>query len=260
VVSFLSGTLRFARALPLLVYPEFFSFLKNLSIVSTTYMPAINSLFLRQQLLEDEDVGPYRTVKEGESHVKYGPFQVVMHCRPRVLYPIRMLLYSLAKETLHHSVDYKRICPIPRAPSHDTRPGVLAFHLCSRHGLSGRTFSKPVADLPAVWRSRFGDSAARRYAATFLGGFLILFASRLAGCCTLGLFISGSTQLAWSGLYFGILIFGFAMLTARLIFGWGLCGYWLRHTAKARFTYDMGGRVSPDSPLHHRLAPGSLHE
>jgi hypothetical protein len=117
-----------------------------------------------------------------------------------------------------------------------------------------------VADLPAVWRSRFGDSAARRYAATFLGGFLILFASRLAGCCTLGLFISGSTQLAWSGLYFGILVFGFAMLTARLIFGWGLCGYWLRHTAKARFTYDMGGRVSPDSPLHHRVAPGSLHE
>lgn len=33
-------------------------------------------------------------------------------------------------------------------------------------------------------------------------------------------------------------------------------GYWLRHTAKARFTYDMGGRVSPESPLHHRVAPG----
>jgi len=85
--------------------------------------------------------------------------------------------------------------------------------------IGGRTFSKTVRDLPPVWRSRFGDSAARRYAATFLGGFLILFASRLAGGCTLGLFISGSTQLAWSGLYFGGLIFGFAMLTARLVYG-----------------------------------------
>ena len=52
-----------------------------------------------------------------------------------------------------------------------------------------------------------------------IGGFLILFGSRLAGGCTLGLFISGSTQLAISGLYFGVVIFAVAMLTARLIFG-----------------------------------------
>jgi hypothetical protein len=46
---------------------------------------------------------------------------------------------------------------------------------------------------------------------------MILFASRLAGGCTLGLFISGSTQLALSGLYFGVLIFASAMLTAHFI-------------------------------------------
>jgi hypothetical protein len=74
-------------------------------------------------------------------------------------------------------------------------------------------------DIPTVWRRRFGGSAAKRYAAAFAGGFMILFASRLAGGCTLGLFISGSTQLALSGLYFGVLIFGFAMLTARLVYG-----------------------------------------
>lgn len=85
--------------------------------------------------------------------------------------------------------------------------------------IGGRTLKKTVADIPAVWRSRFGASAAGRYAATFLGGFLILFASRLAGGCTLGLFISGSTQLALSGLYFGVLIFAFAMLTARFVYG-----------------------------------------
>jgi hypothetical protein len=85
--------------------------------------------------------------------------------------------------------------------------------------IGGRTFKKPVADIPSLWRRRFGDDATRRYTATFLGGFLILFASRLAGGCTLGLFISGSTQLALSGLYFGVVIFAFAMLTARLVYG-----------------------------------------
>lgn len=85
--------------------------------------------------------------------------------------------------------------------------------------IGGRTLKKGLMDIPAVWRDRFGPRPSRRYAAAFLGGFLILFASRLAGGCTLGLFISGSTQLAVSGLYFGVLIFGVAMLTARLVYG-----------------------------------------
>jgi hypothetical protein len=35
-----------------------------------------------------------------------------------------------------------------------------------------------------------------------------------------------------------------------------LTGYWLRHEAKAAFTYDMGGRVGRDSPLYHTVTPG----
>lgn len=85
--------------------------------------------------------------------------------------------------------------------------------------IAGRTFKIPVRDAPEIWEKRFGKSKLKRYAATFVGGFMILFASRLAGGCTLGLFISGSTQLAVSGLYFGVLIFGFAMLTARIVYG-----------------------------------------
>jgi hypothetical protein len=85
--------------------------------------------------------------------------------------------------------------------------------------MGGRTLKKPLEDIPVIWRRRFGNSGVGRFAAAFVGGFLILFASRLAGGCTLGLFISGSTQLAVSGLYFGVLIFGFAMLTARLVYG-----------------------------------------
>jgi len=86
--------------------------------------------------------------------------------------------------------------------------------------IAGRTSRQiPVRDVPPIWQKRFGKSRIKRYAATFFGGFLILFGSRLAGGCTLGLFISGSTQLAVSGLYFGVVIFAVAMLTARLIFG-----------------------------------------
>lgn len=33
-------------------------------------------------------------------------------------------------------------------------------------------------------------------------------------------------------------------------------GYWLSHNATRSFTYDMGGRVGPDSPLYHEVAPG----
>jgi hypothetical protein len=33
-------------------------------------------------------------------------------------------------------------------------------------------------------------------------------------------------------------------------------GYWLRHRAVASFTYDMGGRVGPESPLYHKVGPG----
>jgi hypothetical protein len=99
---------------------------------------------------------------------------------------------------------------------------VFAFVLGMAGGgfIAGRTSRDiPVRDMPPIWVKRFGAGRAKRYAATFFGGLLILFGSRLAGGCTLGLFISGSTQLAISGIYFGVVIFAVAMLTARLIFG-----------------------------------------
>lgn len=98
---------------------------------------------------------------------------------------------------------------------------LMAFVLGMAIGgfIAGRTFPEPVRDVPEIWEGRFGPSRLRRYIAAFFGGFLILFGSRLAGGCTLGLFISGSAQTAVSGLYFGALIFGTAMLTARMIYG-----------------------------------------
>lgn len=98
---------------------------------------------------------------------------------------------------------------------------VFAFVLGMAMGgfIAGRTMKAKVRDIPEIWERRFGPSRAKRYAAAFAGGFLILFASRMAGGCTLGLFISGSTQLAVSGLYFGAIIFAMAMLTARFVYG-----------------------------------------
>lgn len=110
-------------------------------------------------------------------------------------------------------------------PHYAAMPGVgswlMAFVVGMAIGgfIAGRTFPKPIRDVPLRWEKRFGASRARRYAATFMGGFLLLFGARLAGGCTLGLFISGSTQLAVSGLYFGAVIFAVAMLTARKLYG-----------------------------------------
>jgi len=98
---------------------------------------------------------------------------------------------------------------------------LMAFVLGMAAGgfIAGRTGRVPVRDVPEIWARRFGRTPAARYLASFFGGFLILFGARLAGGCTLGLFISGSTQLAVSGLYFGVVIFAVAMVTARLVYG-----------------------------------------
>ena len=85
--------------------------------------------------------------------------------------------------------------------------------------IAGRTSSEPVRDVPAIWEERFGPGRFMRYLVCFFSGFLILFGSRLAGGCTLGLFISSSVQLGISGLYFGVVIFIFAMITSHLLYG-----------------------------------------
>jgi uncharacterized membrane protein YedE/YeeE len=97
---------------------------------------------------------------------------------------------------------------------------LMAFVLGMALGgfIGGRTFSRDIEDVPQIWRERFGASRFKRFGSAFLGGFLILFGARLAGGCTLGLFLSGATQLSLSGLYFGAVIFAVAMLTARLLY------------------------------------------
>lgn len=72
--------------------------------------------------------------------------------------------------------------------------------------------------LPDLWRTRFGDSRAKRLAAAFFGGALMMFGARLAQGCTSGHGISGALQLALSSWLFVVVIFAAAVATAMALF------------------------------------------
>jgi hypothetical protein len=54
---------------------------------------------------------------------------------------------------------------------------------------AARTCSVPTRDIPEIWEKCFFCSKLKCYAASFIGGFITFFASRLAGDSTMGLFI-----------------------------------------------------------------------
>jgi uncharacterized membrane protein YedE/YeeE len=90
-------------------------------------------------------------------------------------------------------------------------------------GVTALIFRKkqPVADkgsMPPMWKSQFGPSHVKRYAAAFSGGVLLLFGARLAGGCTSGHMISGISQLALSSFIFGVVTFVAAILMAKFLY------------------------------------------
>lgn len=86
----------------------------------------------------------------------------------------------------------------------------------------GGTFRKER--VPSVWAERFGPSVAKRYAAAFIGGFILIFGARMAGGCTSGHGISGGLQLAVSSWTFFISMFISGIVTAVALFGTGSFG------------------------------------
>ncbi|MEP3048650.1 MAG: YeeE/YedE thiosulfate transporter family protein [Roseibium sp.] len=72
--------------------------------------------------------------------------------------------------------------------------------------------------IPALWRANFGDSTLKRYAATFIGGFIVLYGARLAGGCTSGHMMSGMMQTSISGYIFAAGAFAAAIPTALLLY------------------------------------------
>lgn len=75
-----------------------------------------------------------------------------------------------------------------------------------------------VEHVPATWAERFGPSVGRRFLWAFLGGALIMFASRLANGCTSGNGISQGLQLAVVGWVFFAAMFASGVATALLMF------------------------------------------
>ncbi|MEW2911695.1 YeeE/YedE thiosulfate transporter family protein [Leisingera sp. JC11] len=89
--------------------------------------------------------------------------------------------------------------------------GLISARL--RGGITGAERS-----LPALWRANFGDSPAKRYAAAFLGGFIVLYGARLAGGCTSGHMMSGMMQTALSGYIFAAGAFAAAIPVSLMLF------------------------------------------
>ena len=82
--------------------------------------------------------------------------------------------------------------------------------------MSKSSFTEHV---PELWKWRFGESRAKRYAFAFLGGAILLFGARLAGGCTSGHGISGSLQLAVSSWTFVAATFAGGIASAFALYG-----------------------------------------
>jgi len=72
--------------------------------------------------------------------------------------------------------------------------------------------------MPALWRANFGDSAAKRNIAAFIGGFIVLYGARLAGGCTSGHMMSGMMQTSLSGYIFALGAFAAAVPVAMMLY------------------------------------------
>ncbi|HEX6986175.1 MAG TPA: YeeE/YedE thiosulfate transporter family protein [Planctomycetaceae bacterium] len=93
--------------------------------------------------------------------------------------------------------------------------GVFVGALLSSFLSGDRTSMK----VPPLWKARFGDGTAKRFAAAFLGGAVMMFGARLAQGCTSGHGISGALQLAASSWLFVAVMFPAAVAAAYLLYG-----------------------------------------
>ncbi|MFK4784822.1 YeeE/YedE thiosulfate transporter family protein [Fusobacterium sp. MFO224] len=87
--------------------------------------------------------------------------------------------------------------------------------------LGNNKLEKEEKSIPKVWEERFGDSHAKRYFISFLGGVLVLFGARLAGGCTSGHMMSGMMQTSLSAYLFTLGTFIIAIPTAIILFKGG---------------------------------------
>ena len=68
------------------------------------------------------------------------------------------------------------------------------------------------------WKKYKGESKYKRIIWSFIGGFLIIIGSRMAGGCTSGHIVSGGMQLAASSLLFAFFVFIGLLVTGKLFY------------------------------------------
>ncbi len=78
--------------------------------------------------------------------------------------------------------------------------------------------AKEERTMSPLWRANFGDAAWKRYAAAFVGGFIVLYGARLAGGCTSGHMMSGIMQTSLSGYLFTLGAFGAAIPVSLMMY------------------------------------------
>lgn len=93
--------------------------------------------------------------------------------------------------------------------------GVLAGSYLAARAASERA----TRTIPITWARRFGKSRAKRYAAAFVGGAVMMFGARMAKGCTSGHALTGTAQLALSSWVFSPIMFATAAAVARALYG-----------------------------------------
>jgi len=75
-----------------------------------------------------------------------------------------------------------------------------------------------ISLIPTLWIKRKNNSLKSRMIWSFIAGFLLIFAARLAGGCNAGHILSGGSQTALSGVIFAVVALGTGMITGRFFY------------------------------------------
>jgi len=72
--------------------------------------------------------------------------------------------------------------------------------------------------IPPSWAERFGTNAAKRFLASFTGGYLLVLAGMIANGCASGHILSGGLQMSLSAMLFTATVFATMLITAHFLY------------------------------------------
>jgi uncharacterized membrane protein YedE/YeeE len=126
--------------------------------------------------------------------------------------------YSWIVSFMAPSIEYSKITQATVGWEPFSDLGTYLGGFCAATLLSKRytAFRKIV---PPSWQNRFGSSQLLRACGVFVGSFMVLFGARMAGGCASGHIMSGTFQMAASGVLFAAAVLISMRITASLVYG-----------------------------------------